>query len=81
MNKFTYWLRYSVLENLAEILLITFLLFIVFGLYPLMKYSNTYECEQYQEITGRQTKIVGLNCYIKYEGEWYKSGEIKVIRK
>ena len=81
MSKFEYWLIYKAEEQISAAILVIGILFIIFGIYPLMLYSNTYECEQYQEITGRQTKIVGLNCYIKYEGEWYKSGEIKVIRK
>lgn len=81
MSSFEYWLRYKALDQLAPFLLVVGLLFIVFGIYPLMKYSNTYECEQYQEVTGRETKMVGINCYVKYDTEWYKMGELKVIRK
>lgn len=81
MGNFEYWLRYKASEQIPGFILIVGLLFIIFGIYPLMVYSNTYECNQYQEVTGRQTKIVGLNCYIKYNGEWYRYNELKVLVK
>lgn len=81
MNKFEYWLRYKAEEHIPAAILVIGILFIFFGIYPLMVYSNTYECNQYQEVTGRETKLVGLNCYIKYDGEWYRHNELKVIVK
>ena len=78
MSKFEYWLRYKAEEHIPAALLIMGLLFIIFGLYPLMKYMNTYECNQYQAVTGRQTKMVDMNCYINYDGEWYKAGEVRI---
>lgn len=81
MNNFEYWLRYKAEEQIPAAILVIGILFILFGIYPLIKYSNTYECEQYQSVTGRETKMVGLNCYIKYNGEWYRGNEFKVIVK
>ena len=81
MSKFEYWLRYKAGDQIPGFILITLLLFIVFGLYPLMLYSNTYECNQYQEMTGRETKMANLTCYVKYDKEWYKMGELRVIVK
>ena len=81
MSKFEYWLRYKAMDWLPEFIVFTAMLVVIFGLYPLMKYMNTYECEQYQAVTGRQTKMVDANCYINYDGEWYKANEVKVIRK
>jgi hypothetical protein len=81
MSNFEYWWRYKAEEHIPAAILVLGILFIIFGIYPLMKYSNTYECKQYQEVTGRETKMVDLNCYIKHNGEWYKSNEFKVIVK
>jgi hypothetical protein len=81
MTNFEYWLRYKAEEHIPAAILVLGLLFIIFGLYPLMKYCNTYECEQYEAVTGRETKMVDMNCYIKYDGEWYRANEFKVIVK
>ena len=81
MSDFEYWLRYKAGEHIPAAILVLGLLFIIFGIYPLMVYSNTYECKQYQEVTGRETKMVSMNCYIKYNGEWYRPNEFKVIVK
>ena len=81
MSKFEYWLRYKAEDQIPAFILITLLSFIIFGLYPFMLYCNTYECNQYQEMTGRETKMAGLNCYVKYDKEWYKMGELRVIVK
>ena len=68
-------------DHLAELILGTFVFVVVFGLWPLMLYSNTYECNQYKEMTGRDTRMAGLNCYVQYDKEWYKMGELRVIVK
>ena len=81
MSKFEYWLRYKAGDQIAGFGMGVVFLCIIFGIYPLMLYSNTYECKQYQEMTGRETKIAGLNCYVKYDTEWYKMGELRVIAK
>ena len=81
MSKFEYWLRYKAEDQIPGFILITLLLFIVFGLYPLMLYSNAYECNQYKEMTGRDTRMAGLNCYVQYDKEWYRMGELRVVVK
>jgi hypothetical protein len=81
MSNLEYWFRYKALDRLPEILLFTAIVSIIFGLYPAMKFMNTYECEQYEKITGRETKMVDLNCYTKYNGEWYRFGEVKISWK
>ena len=81
MNNIQDWWRYKAVDHVPAAILVIGILFIIFGIYPLMKYSNTYECKQYQEVTGRETKMVDLNCYVQYDGEWYKANEVKVIRK
>jgi hypothetical protein len=78
-ERFNYWLKYQI--DWAFVVLITGFAIIIFGSYPFMQTMNSYECNQYNEVTGRDTKIVGLNCYIKYDGEWYRYGEIRVIKK
>jgi len=81
MTNFEYWLRYKAMDKMPEVILFTLLATFVFGLYPAMKYLNTYECQQYEAVTGRETKMVDLNCYIHYDGEWYRANEVKIIRK
>lgn len=36
-----------------------------------------WECNGYQEATGKPTKVVGGNCYVKDQGEWYQWSEYK----
>lgn len=81
MNDFQYWFRYKFLDWLPEIMVITALLTVVCGLYPLVKWANTRDCAQYQAVTGRETKVVDLTCFVKYNGEWYKQNELKVMMK
>jgi hypothetical protein len=81
MNNIQYWWRYKAVDHVPAAILVIGILFIIFGIYPLIKWANTYECQQYQAVTGRETKMVDLNCYVQYDGEWYKANEVKVIRK
>jgi hypothetical protein len=81
MNNFQYWWRYKAVDHVPAAILVIGIFFIIFGIYPLIKWANTYECQQYQAVTGRETKMVDANCYVQYDGEWYKANEVKVIRK
>jgi hypothetical protein len=37
----------------------------------------TYTCNGYETATGKETKMVSLDCYIKDEGKWYVWEEYK----
>lgn len=50
------------------------------GLFVLMAYSNKYECNKYNEATGRETKLVAQTCYTKVQGEWYPVGQVRAIK-
>lgn len=76
-----YWWKYRASSDVPAGILVALITFMGVGLYPLIKYSNTHECNQYQEVTGRETKMVGMNCYMKYNGEWYSPNEFRVIAK
>jgi hypothetical protein len=40
-------------------------------------YGGKMQCETYQEVTGRPTKYVAADCYVKDQGQWYQWDEYK----
>lgn len=57
---------------------ITIGLFVVIGTLAIV--SNKYQCEKYNEATGRDTKLVAQTCYTKVQGEWYPVSQVRVIK-
>lgn len=39
--------------------------------------SYSWQCSVYENVTGRQTKFTGMNCYVKDNGQWYVWSEYK----
>jgi hypothetical protein len=33
--------------------------------------AKSWECDNYRIATGRETKMVGVTCYVKHGGEWW----------
>jgi hypothetical protein len=62
----TYWLA----------ILSIFIVAIV-SLWHIMLYENTSTCKEYQEVTGRPTKLVNMNCYVMVDEEWYLLTQIR----
>jgi len=52
----------------------------LFGVIILMtSVVDWYNCSTYAEVTGRETKYVGLSCYTKLGDIWYSSDEYNKI--
>jgi len=50
------------------------------GLGMLMVSSNEYQCNKYNEATGREIKMVAQTCYTKVQGEWYPVSQVRAIQ-
>lgn len=59
-------------------IVVTVVLFV--GIGTLMVYSNEYQCNKYQEATGRDTKLVAQTCYTKVQGEWHPVSQVRAIQ-
>lgn len=51
---------------------------VVFGAATGLVYvSGAYSCGQYQQVTGKDTRYAGMECYIKDNGQWFAWTEYK----
>lgn len=46
---------------------------ILFGIYGLVKW----QCDSYEMVTGKQTKVVAMSCYVKHESRFMLFSEYK----
>ena len=53
---------------------------LIIGLGYLMVYSNEYQCNKYNEATGREIKMIAQTCYTKVQGEWYPTNQVRAIQ-
>ena len=72
------WWYWKGRHKIGEWLFLTFLSAFLIGIIPFAIWSYDYECDNYNKATGRETKIVALNCYVKIDGEWWL---VKQVRK
>ena len=62
-------------------LIISIPLAIVFSVFVCLYFSlNEDSYNSCTEVTGRETKAVTLNCYVKHNDQWYSKDEYKHVR-
>jgi hypothetical protein len=60
----------------VKIVVVPFLVLIVV-LVGIALAATSWQCNGYQDVTGKQTKMVGGNCYIKDGDRWFMWAEYK----
>lgn len=70
------------LKDIKMLLTAFAVLFVVILVFIFVIYGiESVSCSSYQTATGRETKMVFGNCYIKHNGQWYEHNEFSKINK
>lgn len=68
------------IKDFIEFMIVLFIFFLAIGFLvtaPVV-FADAYACKTYQEITGKETKYAGFDCFIKAGNEWMLYEEYKL---